>query len=117
MNARELAEKAINDAEFERTRSAYDREPFSFRAELLKNIVSAIDTATAELRAECERMRRIVEVDNAALHVLVDAPELNMSNYDEDQVCWLNQAVIEAVLSMRGVRYSVQEVAEQARAK
>ena len=117
MNARELAAKVVASVDMDRTSAQYNMQPFNTQMTYYRHIISAIDTATAELRAECERMRRIVEVDNAALHVLVDAPELNMSNYDEDQVCWLNQAVIEAVLSMRGVRYSVQEVADQARAK
>lgn len=57
MNARELAEKAIDNAEFARTRAAYDCQPCLFRAELIKAIVASIDTATAELRDENQRLR------------------------------------------------------------
>ena len=57
MNARELAARAIDNAEFARTRAAYDCQPCLFRAELIKAIVASIDSATAELRDENQRLR------------------------------------------------------------
>lgn len=41
-------------------------------------------------RAKVEAMR--AEIDEA-LQIVMDAPELNMSNYDEDEVCALNDAM------------------------
>ena len=66
MNARELAERAIDNAEFARTRAAYDCQPCLFRAELIKAIVASIDSATAELRAENTRLRNALCVHCAS---------------------------------------------------
>ena len=45
------------------------------------------------LRAENERLRAIIAESST---ILYDAPEINPSNYDHDQVCQLNADVIDA---------------------
>ncbi len=55
-------------------------------------IVRACNSLAA-LTAEVERLREVV---NVARGVLYQAPELNMSNYDEDEVSALNAGACEA---------------------
>jgi len=58
----------------------------------------------AQANAKIEGLEAVRAADDLAFLVLWRAPELNMANYDEDQVTELNQAVIEAVVGMKAVR-------------
>lgn len=63
----------------------------------------------ADAKAECERMRAIVNADNAAFDALTDAPEINPSNYDHDDVCRLNREVCYAHGIMKAARAAAQQ--------
>jgi len=56
-----------------------------------------------------------VEAVRAARDILYDAPELNLSNYDHEQVCELNSKTCEAFLVIDGAVGEI-ELAEENRA-
>ena len=57
MNARELAAKVVASVDMDRTSAQYNMQPFNTQMTYYRHIISAIDTATAELRAENQRLR------------------------------------------------------------
>lgn len=59
---------------------------------------AALHRAADMLRSVAEDAVRWRDALASAHGVLLDAPELNMSNYDEDQVGQLNAAMVEAFL-------------------
>jgi len=55
----------------------------------------------AKLRAQLAEARAKLAQCREAYQILEDAPELNPSNYDHEQVCELNAKMVEAYLAFR----------------
>ena len=54
-----------------------------------------LNEAAARIEALTAEVERLEKVLDGVFHAACDAPELNMSNYDEDDVSALNAAMIE----------------------
>ncbi len=66
--------------------------------------VEDADAIVAKLNADADELAEERATVAQMLELLMEAPELNMSNYTEEEVSALNNAVIEAVAIARAER-------------